>query len=147
MVDALTTQIGREESRNAFVASALEARQEVAKYGEVMEAADVHSWLLARAANGKAVRPRARKLVKKRVARLTYSPQATLDLERLQDFLAEHDPEWADAAVRVIVHGMTVLEQHPLIGRPAEEGMRELVISRGRTGYVALCTSPSASMR
>lgn len=64
MVDALTTQIGREESRNAFVASALEARQEVAKYGEVMEAADVHSWLLARAGNGKAVRPRARKLVK-----------------------------------------------------------------------------------
>ena len=72
------------------------------------------------------------------MARLTYSPQATLDLERLQDFLAEHDPEWADAAIRVIVHGMTVLEQHPLIGRPAEEGMRELVISRGRTGYVAL---------
>lgn len=72
------------------------------------------------------------------MARLTYSPRATLDLERLQDFLAEHDPEWADAAVRVIVHGMTVLEKHPLIGRPAEEGMRELVISRGRTGYVAL---------
>jgi plasmid stabilization system protein ParE len=72
------------------------------------------------------------------VARLTYSPKATLDLERLQDFLAEHDPEWAVAATQAIVHGVSVLEQHPLIGRPAEEGMRELVISRGRTGYVAL---------
>ena len=36
------------------------------------------------------------------------------------------------------MHGVLVLEQHPLIGRPAEDGMRELVISRGRTGYVAL---------
>lgn len=64
MVDALTAQIGREESRNAFVASALVARQEVAKYGQVMEAADVHKWLLTRAEGGRAARPRARKLVK-----------------------------------------------------------------------------------
>jgi predicted transcriptional regulator len=64
MVDALTAQTVREESRSAFVASALEARQEVAQYGEVMEAADVHQWLLARAEKGKAARPRARKLVK-----------------------------------------------------------------------------------
>ena len=31
-----------------------------------------------------------------------------------------------------------VLRDHPLIGRPAEAGLRELLISRGRTGYVAL---------
>lgn len=31
-----------------------------------------------------------------------------------------------------------MLERHPLIGRPAEAGMHELVISNGRTGYVAL---------
>jgi hypothetical protein len=60
--DALTAKIGREEDRNSFVASALEARQEVAKSGEVMEAADVHGWLLARATKDKAVRPRTRKL-------------------------------------------------------------------------------------
>jgi hypothetical protein len=50
--------------RNAFVASALEARQEVAKCGRVMEAADVHKRLLARAEGGEAAHPRARKLVK-----------------------------------------------------------------------------------
>jgi hypothetical protein len=54
----------REEIRGAFVASALEARQEVARYGRVMEAADVHKWLLARVEGGKAVRPRARKFLK-----------------------------------------------------------------------------------
>ncbi len=64
MVDALTAQIAREESRSEFVSSALLAREEVAKYGLVMEATDVHKWLLSRAEGGKAARPRARKLVK-----------------------------------------------------------------------------------
>ena len=56
----------REKIRGAFVASALDARQEVARYGRVMAAADVHKWLLARAGGGKAARPRARKLVTSR---------------------------------------------------------------------------------
>ena len=64
MIDALTAQTAREEARGAFVASALKARQEVARYGRGMEAADVHKWLLSRAGGGKAARPRARKLVK-----------------------------------------------------------------------------------
>ncbi len=64
MLDALAAQTAREELRGAFVAAALDARQEVARYGQVMEAADVHSWLLARAGGGKAARPRARKLLK-----------------------------------------------------------------------------------
>ena len=64
MVDALAAQTAREELRSAFVASALEARQEVARYGQVMEAADVHKWLLDRAGGGKAARPRARMLLK-----------------------------------------------------------------------------------
>jgi predicted transcriptional regulator len=64
MVDALAAQATREELRGAFVASGLQARREVAHYGQVMEAAAVHKWLLNRAAGGKAARPRARKLLK-----------------------------------------------------------------------------------
>ncbi len=64
MIDALAAQTAREELRGAFVASALQARQEVARYGQVMEAADVHKWLLARAGGGRSARPRARKLLK-----------------------------------------------------------------------------------
>jgi hypothetical protein len=30
-----------------------------------------------------------------------------------------------------------LLSDHPLLGRPAEDGRRELVLSRGRYGYVA----------
>lgn len=66
MLDALAAQAAGEEIRGAFVASALEAREEVARYGKVMAAANVHKWLLARAGGGKAARPRARKLVTSR---------------------------------------------------------------------------------
>ena len=65
----VAAQAAREEIRGAFVASALEARQEVVRYGQVMSAADVHKWLLARAGGGKAARPRARKLVTSRAVR------------------------------------------------------------------------------
>lgn len=41
-------------------------------------------------------------------------------------------------AVDAILDALSVLRRHPLIGRPAEEGLRELVISRGDSGYVAL---------
>jgi plasmid stabilization system protein ParE len=44
----------------------------------------------------------------------------------------------ARAAIELIFDALDVLECHPMIGRPAEEGFRELVISRGKTGYVAL---------
>ena len=40
----------------------------------------------------------------------------------------------------VLVDGLQILKQHPLVGRTVEQGYRELVISRGRTGYVALYT-------
>lgn len=72
------------------------------------------------------------------MVRITYAPSAVFDLERLREFLDEHDPEAALAAAESIVEAVSVLERHPLIGRPAEAGMRELIISHGRTGYVAL---------
>ncbi len=52
--------------------------------------------------------------------------------------MADEDPGAARAVVDSLVHGLAVLERHPRVGRPAEEGMRELVISHGRSGYVAL---------
>ncbi len=72
------------------------------------------------------------------MTRLTYSPRAILDLERFFEFVAREDPEAATASVEAITHGVLVLERHPLMGRTAEEGSRELIISHGRTGYVAL---------
>jgi plasmid stabilization system protein ParE len=73
------------------------------------------------------------------VARLIYTERALADLERLIDFLAASDPETALPTVELIAGAVNVLADHPLIGRPVERsGLRELVVSRGRTGYVAL---------
>jgi plasmid stabilization system protein ParE len=72
------------------------------------------------------------------LARLAYSGPALADLERLTDFLVETDPVAAVETVGLIEEAVELLIRHPLIGRPIEHGLRELVISRGRTGYVAL---------
>ena len=72
------------------------------------------------------------------MARLIYARQALEDLERLTHFLLESDPKAASETFSLIEEAIDVLQRHPLIGRPAEAGLRELVISRGQTGYVAL---------
>jgi plasmid stabilization system protein ParE len=72
------------------------------------------------------------------LAKLSYSGRALADLERLTDFLIESDPRAALETVGLIEEAVGLLARHPLIGRPVEHPLRELVISRGRTGYVAL---------
>lgn len=53
-------------------------------------------------------------------------------------FLAEHDPAAAADAAIAIRHAVEILSDHPLIGRRVEGEIRELVISYGKTGYIAL---------
>ncbi|MEK7361754.1 MAG: type II toxin-antitoxin system RelE/ParE family toxin [Pseudomonadota bacterium] len=72
------------------------------------------------------------------MTRLVFSPSALQDIERLAEFLMESDPLGAGATAEVLIGGLKILKDHPLVGRPAELGYRELLISRGRTGYVAL---------
>ena len=72
------------------------------------------------------------------MARLIYSGTALADLDRLADFLLASDPVAASQTVDLIADAVETLRDHPLIGRPVEHGLRELIISRGRTGYVAL---------
>ena len=71
------------------------------------------------------------------MAAVVYSHAAERDLQRLGDFLRESDPEAAEATARVIAKAVEMLGQHPLIGRSVGGNRRELVIFRGRTGYVA----------
>ncbi len=72
------------------------------------------------------------------MATVSYAPRAFADLEKLRDFLAESDPHAAVRTIDLIVDAVAILEQHPLMGRPAEADLRELVISRGKSGYLAL---------
>ncbi len=70
--------------------------------------------------------------------RLVFAPHALDDLDRLTDFLLEQSPELAAATAPLIVSGLGALKLHPLLGRSIEHGLRELLISRGRTGYIGL---------
>ncbi len=72
------------------------------------------------------------------MVKLIYSGRALADLERLTDFLIAVDPSAAEETVGLIEEAVELLIRHPLIGRPVESALRELVISRGRTGYIAL---------
>ena len=72
------------------------------------------------------------------MAKISYSSKALNDLERISDFLAAFGADVQLEALELIAEAVGILARHPLIGRPAEAGLRELVISQGKTGYVAL---------
>jgi plasmid stabilization system protein ParE len=72
------------------------------------------------------------------VTRLVFAPRAFEDVDRIARFLVETDPQGAQTIGVLLRSGIEILAQHPLVGRPIERGLRELVISRGRSGYVCL---------
>ena len=72
------------------------------------------------------------------MAEIKYAARAWQDLERIFHFYAGEDPELASRIIALVIEAVEVLSAHPIIGRHAEQGLRELVISSGRTGFVAL---------
>jgi addiction module RelE/StbE family toxin len=74
------------------------------------------------------------------VAQLSYSRQALKDLQGISDYLLEQGEDAQDVlhTLDLIDEAIGILARHPLIGRLAESDLRELLISHGRTGYIAL---------
>jgi toxin ParE1/3/4 len=72
------------------------------------------------------------------VAQVVLSRHLQGDFDRIFDYLFEHVPESALERVEAIIAALDVLEASPLIGRPVESGKRELAISIGANGYLAL---------
>jgi len=72
------------------------------------------------------------------VAQIVYSADALDHIERLVAFLESRDKRAAVAAASSIIDAISILSRHPHIGRVVEEPIRELVISFGNTGYLAL---------
>jgi addiction module RelE/StbE family toxin len=77
--------------------------------------------------------------------RIVFAPQAVDDLERLTDFLIENDKNAALHTIELIEEAVQILKRHPLIGRLCDGCLRELVISRGKSGYVALYSYEESS--
>jgi plasmid stabilization system protein ParE len=60
------------------------------------------------------------------------------DFERILNHLAQYQVENPSLRIREIIEAINVLEHNPMIGRPANNDKRELVIGRRSHGYVAL---------
>jgi plasmid stabilization system protein ParE len=71
------------------------------------------------------------------MAAVEITQRALADLERLFDFIAAENPEKARQQFLSARKAFELLADHPLLGRLAEEGRRELILSRGRYGYIA----------
>ena len=63
---------------------------------------------------------------------------ALRDLRRLEDFLLEAQDPAALALFDFVTDGLQVLPHQPAIGRPVSGGLRELILHRGHSGYLAL---------
>lgn len=72
------------------------------------------------------------------MSRIELAPEVAEDFERILDHLATHQVEHPELRIREIIEAFDVLEHNPLIGRPAGNGKRELVIGRHARGYLAL---------
>lgn len=72
------------------------------------------------------------------MTRIELAPEVRDDFDRILDHLESYDASEMGARIDEVLQAIDVLATNPSIGRPAGNGKRELVIGRGRHGYVAL---------
>ena len=72
------------------------------------------------------------------MSRIEFAPEVSEDFDRILEHLARYEVGDAPARIEQIVQAISVLELNPLVGRPAQTDLRELVIGRQSKGYVAL---------
>jgi len=73
------------------------------------------------------------------MVKIEYSQDAQEDIVRLALFLLTVSPDSASDLFDVMEDGVMILSRHPKVGRlVTESGLRELVISHGKSGYIAL---------
>jgi plasmid stabilization system protein ParE len=75
------------------------------------------------------------------MSHINWSVDSLLDLERLEAFLFDKDPDAAFRARQTIRQRVLILEHQPRLGRPADHlplAYREWPIRFGSSGYVAL---------
>ncbi len=72
------------------------------------------------------------------MSRIELASEVGDDFDRILDHLAQYQVENPTLRIREIIEALNVLEHNPMIGRPANNDKRELVIGRRSHGYVAL---------
>ena len=72
------------------------------------------------------------------MAQVVYSARSLAPIERALQLLRNKNPAAAIDAVTAIQSAVDILSAHPLVGHRIDGELRELIISYGQTGYVAL---------
>lgn len=72
------------------------------------------------------------------MSRIELASEVADDFDRILDHLAQYRQENPELRIREIIEAINVLEYNPMIGRPANNGKRELVIGHRSHGYMAL---------
>ncbi len=68
---------------------------------------------------------------------INVTPRASDDIQRLDDFLWEQKDPLAGDLYAYLIKALRLLERQPGVGRPVGAEVRELIIGRGRSGYLA----------
>ena len=72
------------------------------------------------------------------MSRIELASEVGDDFDRILNHLVQYQVENPALRIREIIEALNVLEHNPVIGRPANNDKRGLVIGRGSHGYVAL---------
>jgi toxin ParE1/3/4 len=72
------------------------------------------------------------------MARIELVAEVFDDFDRFFDHLTRFEADDVPARIDEIIQALQVLAHSPLIGRPVEAGMRELVVGQDSRGHVAL---------
>jgi plasmid stabilization system protein ParE len=72
------------------------------------------------------------------VATVVYSARSLAHIQRAFEFLHGKNAAAANNAFSAIASAIDNLAAHPLIGRRVDRDLRELIISYGHSGYVAI---------
>lgn len=72
------------------------------------------------------------------MSRIELAAEVGDDLDRILNHLAQYQVENPALRIREIIEALNVLEHNPMIGRPTNNGKRELVIGHRLHGYMAL---------
>lgn len=72
------------------------------------------------------------------MAFIELAPEISEDFERILDHLMNFNVENPEDRIDEIIQAINILSTNPCIGRPADAGLRELVIGRQNHGHLAL---------
>ena len=72
------------------------------------------------------------------MSRIELAAEVGDDFDRILEHLVQYKVENSVLRIQQIIEALNVLEHNPMIGRPANNDKRDLVIGRSSHGYVAL---------